>query len=597
MFRVAIKDLNRVVEGRSGESLLEILQREGIMIDSYCGGVGSCGKCVVRVQSGQVSSPNSLEAKHLGDRLKDGFRLACQTVVFGDLECEVHYALSVPSLALTETLEIGMEKLPVQCFRVVVEKPSLQEVSSLQEIVERVLSLPLSWSNAALTELSCLVGTDFERSLEVIASGTNVLWVRSFESFPFLGIAFDIGTTTVACELVDLLQGTSLGRAGTLNRQVQFGADVISRLRAIQDRPENLVKLQSLLVETMNDLLQEVCERAGTKGEYIFAVTVAGNTIMEHLFLGVSPLSIGVAPYVPSFRRVVELEAKDIGLNVHPQAQVYLFPQVAGYVGGDVIGGVSAFNLEDEDRTILYVDIGTNGEVVLISRGTVWCCGTAAGPAFEGAQITCGTRATLGAINAVGMEDEELRVYTIGDVAPRGICGTGLIDVLALLLDEGVLGPTGRFQEKNARWNARFLKDKSWALVLSHDPRIIITQEDIAQLQLAKAAIQAGQKILLREAGLKMEDIEEVILAGAFGSFINPKSAQRIGLIPPHVPCRAVGNASLFGAKRALLSLDFRKKTEHLASCSRYLELSARPDFQDYFFESLIFEVNEQGVE
>lgn len=596
MFRVVIKDLNRVVAGRSGEKLLEVLQREGIMVDSYCGGMGSCGKCVVRVPSGQVSSPNSLEEKHLADRVRDDFRLACQTIIFGDLECEVHYSLSAPSLALAETLEARVEKLPVQCFHVTVEKPLLQEVSSLQEMAEKVLPSPLPWSSAALVELSRLVGTDFGRELTLIVDEKSVLWVRPSDPLPFLGVAFDIGTTTVACELVDLLRGVSLGRVGTLNRQVQLGADVISRLRAIQDRPENLAKLQSLLLETMNDLLQEVCERVGAKGEHVFAVTVAGNTIMEHFFLGVSPLSIGVAPYIPAFRRAMELKAKDVGLNVHPEAQVYLFPQVAGYVGGDVIGGVSALDLENEDRTILYVDIGTNGEVVLISRGTIRCCGTAAGPAFEGAQITCGTRATLGAISAVEVKGGELQVYTIGDVAPRGICGTGLIDVLALLLEEGLLGPTGRFREKNSRWVSRLLKDRSWAFVLSHDLHIIVTQDDVSQLQLAKAAIQAGQKILLREADLEEKDIEEVILAGAFGSFINPKSAQRIGLIPSHVPSRAVGNASLFGAKRALLSLDFRKKTERLASRSHYVELSARPDFRDYFFESLIFEVDEQGV-
>jgi uncharacterized 2Fe-2S/4Fe-4S cluster protein (DUF4445 family) len=590
MFRVMVQDLGRIVEARQGETLLEVLQREGIAIDSYCGGMGSCGKCLVRVTGGKVSRPSSLEEKHLGARLQEGFRLACQTVVLGDLECEVRHSLSGPSLILTETREVRVEELPVHRVRLRVEKPALSEVSSLQEMVEGLAF----WNRAALVELSRLVGPDFGVELDVVGDGQMVRWVEPSRKDAFLGIAFDVGTTTVACELLDLERGVSLGRAGALNRQVQMGADVISRLRAIQDRPENLEKLQALVVETMNELLHEVCERAGVEEGRVFAVTVAGNTIMEHLFLGVSPLTIGVAPYVPTFRRAVVVDARALHLNVHPEAQVYLFPQVAGYVGGDVVGGVSAFDLDLQDRTILYVDIGTNGEMALLAHGVVWCCGTAAGPAFEGAQITCGTRATLGAVSAVEMEDGAVKVYTIGDVAPRGICGTGLIDLLAGLLKEGLIGPTGRFREKDPRWASHLVKDTSWAFVLSHEPRVVLTQEDVSQLQLAKAAIQAGRKILLKEAGLEENDIEEVILAGAFGSFINPESARRIGLIPVAIPSRAVGNASLFGAKRALLSRSFRDKTERLAHRSRYIELSARPDFQDYFFESLIFEVEEQ---
>ncbi|MGQ9472638.1 MAG: ASKHA domain-containing protein [Candidatus Caldatribacteriaceae bacterium] len=590
MFRVTIKEFQKIIEVQKGENLLSVFQREGILIDSYCGGVGSCGKCVVRVQ-GEVSLPNSLEEKHLGGRVKEGFRLACQVVILGDIICEVTPSLTESSFALIETQEAWKEDLPIQSIQMRVEKPLLREGISSVEMVEKNLSVPCDWETEALREVAHLVGTEFGVDLEVITNRKKIFWVESHRALPFLGVAFDIGTTTVACELLDLSRGISLTRAGALNRQVQLGADVITRLRAIQDNSQNLHKLQVLLQETMNELIVEVCGQMGVKPERIFAVTVAGNTIMSHLFLGVSPLTIGVSPYVPVFRKSLSVMAKEVGLDVHPQAEVYLLPSVAGYVGGDVIGGLSGFDLEIQNRNVLYVDIGTNGEIALVVQNKVWCCGTAAGPAFEGAQITHGIRATLGAIQAVEMENGIVKLYTIGDVAPRGICGTGLIDVLAGLLKEGLIGPTGRFREGDTQWKKYFLRNKSWAFVLSHDPLVIVTQEDISQLQLAKAAIQAGRKILLREAGLEEKDIGEVVLAGAFGSFINPESARRIGLIPSGIPSRTVGNASLFGAKRALLSERFREKTEKLAVDSRYVELSARPDFQDHFFESLTFAV------
>ncbi len=593
MVFLSVRDLGKTIQARKGETLLEILRREGIVLDAYCGGMGTCGKCVVKILNGEVSPPNALEEKHLREKLSSGFRLACQVILWSDTECEVSFSLSDQALVNTVTQEVSAEHLPVQRKRVIVEKPSLGKPTSVQEVVEEKLSQPLEWERGAVEKLSRLVGSDFGQDLEVICDQRRVYSIEPWSDKPFLGIAFDLGTTTVACELLDLVRGVSLGSSGALNRQVSLGADVISRLRSIQDDQRNLNVLQSLAIQTMNEILAEVCERAQVEPERIFAVTVAGNTIMEHLFLGISPLLIGVAPYTPTFRRAFLVRAQEIDLATHPHAQVYLFPQVAGYVGGDIVGGIVAFDLDVTDRTILYVDIGTNGEMSLLARGKMWCCGTAAGPAFEGAQITCGTRATLGAIHAVDMDGGKMTISTVGGVSPRGICGTGLIDVLAGLLQQKLVGPTGRFQNTEGMWKSYFIQDKTRAFVLSRDPLLVLTQEDISQLQLAKAAIRAGWKILLHEAGLEERDIETVILAGAFGSFINPESAKRIGLVPALPPVKAVGNASLFGAKRALLSRKFRERVENLALRCEYVELSARGDFQDYFFESLVFEGEE----
>ncbi len=582
--------LNRVWEVKRGENLLEALRREGIEVDSYCGGMGSCGKCVVKVKGEEISSPNSLEEKHLKEKIKEGFRLACQVEVYGEVEVDVSPSLTSYGEVMVKTQEARREELPVCQAEVNVTKPPIDGVSSLQEILSSQLQgKGKKWSLASLYHLSHL-GEERETEFEVITDEEKIRYVNKLSSDKsFLGMAFDLGTTTVGGELVDLTTGTSLHRLGALNRQTQFGADVISRLRAIQDDPYSLHRLQELLVQTMNDLIQEACEKVNKNPERVFAVTVAGNTIMEHLFLGVSPLSIGVAPYTPVFREEQVLDARELKIVANPEAQVYLFPSLAGYVGGDILSGVVAFDLIERKGLTLYVDIGTNGEIVLIDGENIFCCGTAAGPAFEGAQIKHGTRATLGAISAVEIKDGDIKIYTIGDLAPRGICGTGLIDALACFLREGLLSPTGRFKE-NDKWSNRLIKEGgSQAFLLSYDPPIFITQEDISQLQLAKAAIQAGREILLKEAGRKEEEIEEVILAGAFGSFINPESAKTIGLIPQGAKTTSVGNASLYGAKKALLSRDFRRKVKVLFQKARYIELSARSDFSDYFYQSLIF--------
>lgn len=596
MVRIRVEPLGKTVEGEEGESLLSILEREGIPLESYCGGVGSCGKCVVRILEGEVAPPNLLEREHLGRDVDEGFRLACQVGVFGDLACDVSLALRGPSSPLLGEggrEQVVPEDLPVGRRVIKVQKPPLSSVTSLKEEVAKEVPVP-SFSREALRGLS-LLGEEDEATFEVFWDEKEVFFISPSGDEEVLGVAFDLGTTTVACALLDLLSGEVLAQEGALNGQIRFGADVISRLRAIQDRFENLRALHESILETMNGLIRGVCERVNRRSDRIFSVTVSGNTIMEHLFLGLSPLSIGVAPYVPVIREGYLLRAKDVGLLAHPEASVYVLPCVAGYVGGDIVGGMGAFRVHEAERTTLYIDIGTNGEIGLVFRGEIFACGTAAGPAFEGAGVRFGMRAALGAISSVSFEDGRITLATIGNEPPRGICGTGLIDLMAGLLRAGLLSPTGRLRE-GERW-ASLVEEKEGEkrVILSKDPYIFVTQKDIEKLHLALAALRAGQSILRKEAGLREEDIEEVVLAGAFGSFIRPESARALGLIPRGVPVRSVGNASLSGAKRALLSLEFRRTLEHLARRVRYVELSARQDFEDAFCEGLVLpEQNEQ---
>ena len=596
MPKIKINQIDKELEAKPGENILEVLQREGIDINAYCGGFGYCGKCIIQILKGDVTHPTSQEIKHLKDKLSQGFRLACQTQIIEDVEIDIHESIIQKIEVLAESGEALLEELPVKKINIQLKKPSLNHSLSLQEVVET--QLPTShfirnWTIQALQELSRIENQD-EKNFEIGFDEKQIYWISSeVKRASLLGIAFDIGTTTLACELLDLETGSTLYRAGALNRQASFGADVLSRLRAIQDNQGVLTTLQELLISSMNDLIQEACQKTGKDPSQILSVTVAGNTIMEHLFLGVSPISIGIAPFTPVFCRSYTTNARSLHLVVHPEAQVYVFPSVAGYVGGDIVAGIGAHDLENNNSILLYVDIGTNGEIVFSDRGKIYCCGTAAGPAFEGAQIKHGTRATLGAIHSVEIENSDLKIYTIGDVAPRGVCGTGLIDALACLIKGGSVPSNGRLQKDDHLLSSRILEEgKSHYFILSYDPRIIITQEDISQLQLAKAALQAGRKVLLHQANREESDIDQVILAGAFGSFINPESAMIVGLIPRVEKVSSVGNASLFGAKKALLSKVFREKVEKLAKKAQYIELSARNDFQEYFYESLIFEKN-----
>ncbi|MBC7217670.1 MAG: DUF4445 domain-containing protein [Candidatus Caldatribacterium sp.] len=589
MVRVRVVSLGRTLEGREGESLFSIFQREGIPLESYCGGMGSCGKCLIRILKGNVSPPTDLERAHLGERVEKGFRLACQVVAFGDIFCDVSFSLRGASFTLLgeEGVEgFALEDLPVQRVVVPFRKPPLPSVTSLKEELSKRIPLS-SFSREALRGLS-LLGEEDEALFEVFWDEKEVFAVSSPPEEEFLGVAFDLGTTTVAGALLSLRSGKVLAQEGALNEQVRFGADVISRLRAIQDHPENLEALQRSAIETMNTLIAKLCERTGQRKDRIFAVTVAGNTIMEHLFLGLSPLSIGVAPYVPVIREGYLLRAKEVGLSVHQEASVYVLPCVAGYVGGDIVGGIGVFRIHEAEKPTLYIDVGTNGEIVLAFQGKIFACGTAAGPAFEGAGIRFGMRASLGAISAVSLENGEIALTTIGGVPPRGICGTGLIDTMAELRKVGILSPKGRLQG-NGHWSL-FLEEKEGEkrFVLSKDPYVFVTEKDVEKLQLALAALRAGRSILLKEAHLREEDIEEVVLAGAFGSYIRPESARTIGLIPKDVPARSVGNASLAGARRALLSREFRETLEDIARRVHYVELSARRDFEDAFCEGLI---------
>ena len=422
------------------------------------------------------------------------------------------------------------------------------------------------------------------------------------------GIAFDLGTTTVVATLLDLATGTPAGVESTLNAQQPFGADVITRISATMMDPGNLDKLQNLARETLAELAQAVCAQGGVEPHEVYEVAVAGNATMTHLVLGIDPEPLGMAPFIMATRLYPEVLAADLGLggNVHPRARAVVFPAFGAYVGGDITAGLLASGMDRDARVRLFVDIGTNCEIVLGNRDWLLATAAPAGPAFEGAAIRCGMRAADGAIEVVTMTPDELTLKVIGDAEPQGLCGSGLVDAVTGLVQVGLLDSSGRFvREEQAAVIAPGLAGrlttigKERVFVLhwrgpEEDPAedsIYLSQRDVRELQFAKAAIATGWQILLEEAGLEAADVKQVLLAGSFGSYLSPASAIRIGLVPKVPVMRVVsaGNVAGEGAKMALLSLRERAGGLALLEEVRYVELSDRADFNDRFIEQLPF--------
>jgi uncharacterized 2Fe-2S/4Fe-4S cluster protein (DUF4445 family) len=421
------------------------------------------------------------------------------------------------------------------------------------------------------------------------------------------GVAFDIGTTTVVAYLMDLTSGREIASASDLNPQGAYGEDLISRLSFTQEHPQGLEVLRQEIVALLNRLVEEAAARAGVRKEHIYEATVVGNVVMQHLFLGIDPQGLAAAPYAPVVRAGLSLRAEEVGLELVPQARVHLLPSIAGFVGADMVGVLLTVLPQQSPEIQLIIDLGTNGEIALGSRERLLVCSTAAGPAFEGARIQHGMRSASGAIDRVRIgEDVTCRVIDGGPAL--GICGSGLIDAVAGLLEQGLIDSSGRLlrdSELPPTVSPKLRHRLKGSAEDGNGPRfvlvpqqlsgtgadIFLTQQDIRELQLAKGAIYAGIQVLKRELGIEDQDICRVLLAGAFGTYVNTANAQRIGLIPP-VPrerVQAIGNAAGFGAQIALLSSPERRIAELAARRAEHVRLSGRPDFQDDFLRALHF--------
>jgi uncharacterized 2Fe-2S/4Fe-4S cluster protein (DUF4445 family) len=607
--KVTFQPQGRSVSVLAGTKIVEAAARAGVVIETPCGGAGTCGKCRVRVTE-NADLPKAADKKAFPVRELDaGWRLACQyrldreTVVF------------VP-----ETSLFGGEHQIMAATEATAPREMLP---AIRKVYTELAPPTLEDDAPDLLRLERSVGA-FKADLALVRHVSSVLRANSFKGTAVLadrrlidfepgdtrarcyGVAFDIGTTTMVGELLSLCDGKELGVASRMNPQVSYGDDVLARIKHADACPECLDEMRLAVAREVAGMIDAMCAGAGVRREHVYEASFAGNTTMEHILCGMDPAQLGQIPFVPLHARGLLVPAQDLGIPIHHGALAYIFPLIGGFVGGDTVAGMLATRIDRVEGPALLVDIGTNGEIVLAHDGKIYAASTAAGPAFEGARISCGMRGTHGAIEKV-VFNGEVRLEVIGNGAPVGICGSGLIDLLAELLRHGIVTPDGQLLPAGelprdlAPDYARRVRpgDNGAAQFVLVEPSaqtgaaaIALTQRDIREVQLGGGAIRAGIGILLHMAGLEPAQLKTVMIAGGFGNFIRRSSAQRIGLLPPgidHRRIRYVGNVSLAGARAALLSTEARKRGEELARRTRHVELSTTDGFQEVFADAMMF--------
>jgi uncharacterized 2Fe-2S/4Fe-4S cluster protein (DUF4445 family) len=589
-----------------GVTLFDAASWNGIAIDSTCGGHGTCKKCKIRVIDGAVPvTPLDIRAFSPGE-LREGWRLACRVLAETDARVEVPPLMTRPKAA---TVGVGRQVIlrpAVQKRYLELGEPSLtDQMTDMERVLARIDDLELRVDLHALRSVGRVLRAADYQVTAVIVDEVLIDIEPGDTSGRVFGIAFDLGTTTVVATLLDLSTGTPVAVDSMLNRQQPFGADVITRISAVMMDPAALARLSGLAHDTLAELARSVCESGGVDPAEVYEVAVAGNATMTHIALGIDPEPLGVAPFIMSTRLYPEILAADLGIGVHPRARAVVFPAFGAYVGGDITAGLLASGMDRDSRTRLFVDIGTNCEIVLGNREWLLATAAPAGPAFEGAAIRCGMRAADGAIEVVSMTPETIELKVIGDAEPAGLCGSGLVDAVTSLVRLGLLDGSGRLvPEEQAAELAPGLasrltmlgQERVFVLHWRGEPgdvaaSIYLSQRDVRELQFAKAAIATGWQILCEEAGLAPGDIQQVLLAGSFGSYLSPANAIRIGLVPKLPAARVVsaGNVAGEGAKMALLSVRERAGGLALLEEVRYVELSDRADFNDRFVDQLAF--------
>ena len=483
-------------------------------------------------------------------------------------------------------------------------EPSLDDqAADLERLLAAIDDLELRVELDAVRHLGKQLRTSDFKVTAVICDDLLIGVEPGDTSSRAFAIAFDLGTTTVVATLLDLTTGTPAAVRSMLNRQQPYGADVISRISATMLDPDALESLQARAHETLGQLTGEVCEQAGVAPEEVYEITICGNVTMTQLALGIDPEPLSMAPFIIASRRLPPARAADFGVRVHPLAPAFAFPALGAYVGGDIVAGLLASGLTLDRRVRLFIDVGTNSEIALGSNERVVATAAPAGPAFEAAQIRCGMRAAEGAIEGVVIDGDELALEVIGDTAPVGMCGSGLVDAVAELVRSGLLDHSGRFVPDDAARAlhpgladrlARVGEERVFVLAWRGDDpanAIYLSQRDVRELQFAKASIATGWQILLRELGVAEDEVAQVLLAGSFGSYLTPKSAIGIGLVPnlPVTRIVSAGNVAGEGAKMAALSMRERSAADAILEEVEYVELSGRADFNDLFIDQLRF--------
>lgn len=567
------------------KNLLELLQEKNINISSPCGGNKSCGKCKVIVSNGRGSLTKSELDLLSKQDISNNYRLACCVEIKDNMVIEVVEEGQLQ--VMTGGINLNLNYDPAIKSYNLKKAEIVQKSAYLNGILQKT-----STEQIAINSLKEMANIIDKEDIFLLKLQEKIIAVKDKPFNKVYGLAVDIGTTTVAVYLMDLLTGKEVDVFSFHNPQKKFGADVISRINYTQKESGALQEMQGTIVSGLNQAITELTIRNKIDAGDIYQLAAVGNTIMLHFLLGINPGSIAKAPYTPVFTNTMEISPGELKVNINPAGLVQILPSVSGYIGADIIADLLVTDFTSEDWN-LVLDIGTNGEIVLGNNQQILTCSAAAGPAFEGAKITFGMAGVPGAISKFSITDDgQVEYETIASRKPAGICGSGLVDIIAELLDKKLLNSTGAFNRENNIVLKEYLTTyKNMPSFKVIDENILLTQKDVREFQLAKGAIAAGINILLKEAGIGFEDIKRVYLAGGFGSFIDPVNACKIGLLPSSVEDRIIriGNGAGLGARAYLLDKQLKEKAELLLNKIKYIELSLRKDFQDEFMNSMEF--------
>jgi uncharacterized 2Fe-2S/4Fe-4S cluster protein (DUF4445 family) len=601
-YQVDFEPIGKRVVVAPGSTLIDAARQAGIGLASVCGGEGTCGRCRVSIMSGQVSPPVDADRRFLSQiELSSGQRLACRCEVLSDVKVNVPKA----SLVTDQRLQVGgvtrkmRVEATVRAYEVEMPPPTLLDLrSDLERVIdalETAYGLRRLFAEPAVIRTLSTLARRAEWQLVAYLRGREIVGFEAQGRKP-MGFAVDLGTTKVAGYLVDLETGEELAASGVMNPQIGYGEDVISRVSYVSRNANGGEELAHAVRETLNQMIGELAEEAGVARDQIVEACIVGNTAMTHLLLDLPVKQLAVSPFVAAASAALDIKAHEIGIELAAGAYVHVLPCVGGFVGADHVAMIIGSDLDRREYGVIGVDIGTNTEIVLFRPGVdhLTSASCASGPAFEGAHIRDGMRAATGAIETVQIGSSGVVFKTIGDAPPVGLCGSGIVDIIAELHRNHIIDRHGRLQREaqGVRKNGN-----GWEYVVVPGSNsgtgndIVITQHDINEIQLAKGAIASGLETLLAATDTAPEQIEEVIVAGAFGSYLNLDSALGIGLLPklPKARYVQVGNAAGVGAKMALLSLKERQRAQKIASRTGYIELTNFPGFNRRFALSMFF--------
>ncbi len=589
----------------AGTTILAAAKKSGFKINIPCGGNGTCGKCRMRISKGHTEITQLDKTIFSGSELARGWRLACKAVVSEDIVVDVPQSSLVDSHHQIVTSIGRRQKVelcpPIKKLYVQLPEAGLEDNRSDLTRVKDALGVE-NISMSLLRQLpQKLREGQFGATFTVL--GEKITAIDSGNtSDKFYGIAFDIGTTTVAAKLLCLRTGKELAVVSRMNPQVSYGDDVVSRINYACRDAEDLAAISGAITSAVDEMCVQLCGQGDVNADDVAAMAIAGNTTMLELFCRIDPKPLGEMPFISAFSDGQWGSGRALGLEVCKNAQVFIFPVIGSFVGGDTTACIIASDILKDHRKILMIDIGTNGEIVLRNEGRLTASSTAAGPALEGARISCGMRATGGAIEKIDFDDD-VRISVIGDCEPVGICGSAIIDIAACLLNAGIVSYTGQMLSADELADslapaiaARLAVDEKgypeFIIAQTPEKKISITQRDIRELQLASGAIRAGINILLKHGGISIDELDEILIAGGFGFYIRQENAQRIGLLPhvsDHGKITYIGNAALAGAELALVSEPKLQQAREAAVQTKHTELSLDLDFQMEFATAMLF--------